>query len=53
MKSYIDLFHFVEPGQLLTGTADHFVFEQYWNEVDGSTFDAPEKVLKLRETKLR
>ncbi len=53
VKSYIDLFHFVEPGQLLTGTADHFVFEQYWNEVDGSTFDAPEKVLKLRETKLR
>lgn len=53
VKSYIDLFHFVEPGQLLTGTADHFVFEKYWSEVDGSTFDAPEKVLKLRETKLR
>ncbi len=54
VQPYIDLFHFLEPGELLEGTTSgHPVFQKYWPLADGTSFDAPEAVVRLRETKLR
>ncbi|KAA1171313.1 FMN-binding glutamate synthase family protein [Marinobacter salinexigens] len=53
VHSYLDLFHFLEPGELLAGETGHAVFDRYWPHVTADSFDAPEFMLKLRETKLR
>ena len=53
-QSYLDLFPFLEPGALLqeskTGLS---VFDKYWDTARADTFEPPQFILKLRETKLR
>ncbi len=49
---YMDLFRFLEPGILINGHTDNPVFKKYWDEARPESFDAPEFIIKLRETKL-
>lgn len=54
VKSYRELFHFLEPGALLDGSnTGHSVFEQYWKDARSDNFDPPGFLLKLRKTKLQ
>lgn len=53
VHSYMDLFHFLEPGALLDGETGMTVFDKYWPHATANTFEPPEFILKLRETKLR
>ncbi len=54
VKSYRELFHFLEPGALLDGSdTGHPVFEQYWKDARSDNFDPPGFLIKLRETKLQ
>ena len=53
VHSYLDLFPFLEPGALLEGKTGLTVFDKYWDEARPDTFEPPEFILKLRETKLR
>ncbi|MBR9871754.1 MAG: FMN-binding glutamate synthase family protein [Gammaproteobacteria bacterium] len=53
VHTYLDLFHFLEPGILLEGETGLAVFDKYWKCAQPNTFEPPEFILKLRETKLR
>lgn len=53
VHSYLDLFPFLEPGALLEGKTGLTVFDKYWENAEADTFEPPEFILKLRETKLR
>ena len=53
VHSYLDLFPFLEPGALLEGKTGLTVFDKYWDDAQADTFEPPEFILKLRETKLR
>lgn len=54
VKSYLDVFRFLEPGELLHGgQTGHTVFDRYWPLTDGNSFDPPELIQRLRDTKLR
>lgn len=53
VQSYLDLFKFIEPGELLQGTSSHSVFQMYWAEASGDSFAPPASVLSLRESKFR
>ncbi len=53
VQSYLDLYHFLEPGMLLEGETGLTVFDKYWKCAQPNTFEPPEFILKLRETKLR
>lgn len=53
VHSYLDLFPFLEPGALLEGKTGLTVFDKYWDDARADTFEPPEFILKLRETKLR
>ncbi|GGC75837.1 FMN-binding glutamate synthase family protein [Marinobacter halophilus] len=53
VHTYLDLFPFLEPGALLKGKIGLTVFDKYWADARPDTFEPPEFILKLRETKLR
>lgn len=53
VHSYLDLYQFLEPGALLEGKTGVRVFDKYWQDASPDTFDPPEFVQQLRETKLR
>ncbi|RBW50115.1 FMN-binding glutamate synthase family protein [Marinobacter sp. F3R11] len=53
VHSYIDLFPFLTPGALLEGKTGLAIFDKYWAESQPDSFDPPEFVQQLRETKLR
>jgi len=53
VQSYLDLFPFLEPGALLEGKTGLATYDKYWEEARAETFEPPEFILKLRETKLR
>jgi hypothetical protein len=53
VHSYIDLFPFLEPGALLEGKTGMAVFDKYWAESKPDSFDPPDFIRQLRETKLR
>ena len=53
VHSYLDLFPFLEPSALLEGKTGLTVFDKYWDDARPDTFEPPEFILKLRETKLR
>lgn len=53
VHSYMDLYPFLEPGVLVNGgELEHSVFQKYWDLARSDSFDPPEFILKLRETKL-
>lgn len=53
VQPYMDLFRFLEPGALIDGHIDIPIFAKYWDVARAESFEAPEFVKKLRETKLR
>lgn len=53
IHSYMNLFTFLEPGALLEGKTGERVFDTYWPDATPDSFDPPEFILQLRETKLR
>ena len=53
IHSYMDLFTFLEPGALLEGETGERVFDTYWPNATPDSFDPPEFIRQLRETKLR
>ncbi|SDW33918.1 FMN-binding glutamate synthase family protein [Marinobacter mobilis] len=53
VQSYLDMYHFLEPGALLKGQTGHAVFDKYWPQADSSSFDPPQLIARLRETKLQ
>jgi len=54
VHSYMDLYHFVEPGALVNGgKVEHSVFDRFWECASADSFEPPEFILKLRETKLQ
>jgi glutamate synthase domain-containing protein 2 len=52
VQAYSDLFSFLEPGCLIQGGTDNPVFAKYWDEATPDSFDPPNFVKKLRESKL-
>jgi glutamate synthase domain-containing protein 2 len=53
IHSYMDLFPFLEPGALLKGETGERVFDIYWPDADANSFEPPEFIRQLRETKLK
>ena len=53
IHSYMDLFTFLEPGALLEGETGERVFDTYWPNATPDSFEPPEFIRQLRETKLR
>jgi glutamate synthase domain-containing protein 2 len=53
VRSLSALYHFVKPGELLEGTADHAVFKVFWDAARIDTFAAPRNVLEVQHTKMR
>lgn len=54
IHSYMDLFPFLEPGALLTGVnTGERVFDIYWPDATANSFEPPEFIRQLRETKLQ
>lgn len=52
IRSFDQLYQFLEPGELIDGKEYHGVYSQYWEAARSDSFAAPESVLKLRESKL-
>ncbi|SFM36282.1 FMN-binding glutamate synthase family protein [Marinobacter zhejiangensis] len=53
VQSYLDMYHFLEPGELLHGQTGHTVFDKYWPQATSASFDPPLLIARLRETKLQ
>ncbi|MFN2361229.1 MAG: FMN-binding glutamate synthase family protein [Marinobacter sp.] len=53
IHSYLDLFRFLAPGALLEGETGVRVYDKYWPVARSDSFDPPEFIMELRETKLR
>ena len=44
VRSLAALYHFLEPGELLRGTSDHAVFQDYWEDARSDSFAPPPRV---------
>ncbi|MFB4205066.1 hypothetical protein KBTX_02941 [wastewater metagenome] len=53
VRSYRELYPFMEPGALLDGAPDAAVFATYWPQARADTFQPPPADAALRTTKLR
>ncbi|MDX1553149.1 MAG: FMN-binding glutamate synthase family protein [Marinobacter sp.] len=53
IHSYLELYPFLEPGALLKGKTGERVFDIYWPDATAHSFDPPEFIRELRETKLQ
>jgi glutamate synthase domain-containing protein 2 len=53
IHSYMELYPFLEAGALLKGKTGERVFDIYWPEATAHSFDAPEFIRELRDTKLQ
>jgi hypothetical protein len=53
VKSYEALFPFLRPGQLLDGTPEHSLFRRFWSLSRPDSFNPPDSIAALRQTKLR
>lgn len=53
VRSLAALHHFVQPGELFSGTPEHPVFKVFWNNARADSFEPPENILSMRASKLR
>lgn len=53
VHSYMELFPFLEPGALFKGETGQQVFDKYWPATTANSFEPPEFIRKLRDTKLQ
>lgn len=49
----MELFPFLEPGALIKGKTGERVFDICWPEANPNSFEPPEFIRQLRETKLQ
>ena len=49
IRTYRDLYHFIEPGSLIDGCPDHQLFQRYWPTARPDSFDPPNFIMTLRE----
>lgn len=52
VRSLATLYAFVRPGELLEQTAEHAVFQRFWEDARADTFAPPASVSELRWSKL-
>jgi glutamate synthase domain-containing protein 2 len=51
VRSLAALYRFLRPGELLGQVPDHAVFRAFWADASSDSFDAPEKVRSMRQSK--
>ena len=52
IRTYRDLYHFIEPGSLIDGCPDHQLFQRYWPTSRADSFDPPDFIMTLREPRV-
>ena len=52
VRSYQELFNFIEPGSLIDDCPEHELFKRYWHSARADSFDPPGFIMSLRESKL-
>lgn len=52
IRSYRDLYHFIEPGSLINGCPEHTLFQRYWPTARSDSFDPPNFITTLREPRV-
>ena len=53
IRSLAAMYRFLEPGELLHGAPEHAVFKAFWADARSDSFEPPERLRRLRETKSR
>ena len=52
IRSLGSLYRFLEPGELLEGQPEHSVFRDYWPLARTDSFDPPQRIQHLRDSRL-
>ena len=53
IRSLAAMYRFLAPGELIHGAPEHAVFKAFWADARSDSFDPPERMRRLRETKSR
>lgn len=53
VRSLGAMYRFLEPGELIHGAPEHAVFKAFWADARSDSFQPPERMRRLRETKSR
>ena len=53
IRSLAAMYRFLEPGELRHGAPEHAVFKTFWADARSDSFEPPERLRRLRETKSR
>ena len=53
IRSLAAMYRFLEPGELIHGAPEHAVFKAFWADARSDSFEPPERMRRLRETKSR
>ncbi|WP_149193968.1 FMN-binding glutamate synthase family protein [Luteimonas suaedae] len=51
VRSLAALYRFLEPGELIHGTPEHAVFRAFWHDARSDSFEPPERIRRLRDSK--
>ncbi|HET8898628.1 MAG TPA: FMN-binding glutamate synthase family protein [Rhodanobacteraceae bacterium] len=51
IRSFAELYRFLDPGELLDGREMHGVYRKYWPAARADSFDPPQDVYRLRENR--
>ncbi|MDQ1093509.1 glutamate synthase domain-containing protein 2 [Xanthomonas sacchari] len=51
IRSLASLYRYLEPGELLRTVPDHAVFHDYWGDARSDSFQPPERIRRLRDSK--
>ncbi|MEZ0472199.1 FMN-binding glutamate synthase family protein [Luteimonas salinilitoris] len=51
VRSLAALYRFLEPGELIHGAPEHAVFRSFWHDARSDSFDPPERIRRLRDSK--
>ena len=52
VRSLAALYPWVKPGELLAGGSEHRVFQRFWAMSSADTFDVPEELMSLRQSRV-
>ena len=52
VRSLAALYPWVKPGELLAGGSEHRVFQRFWAMSSAETFEVPEELMSLRQTRV-
>lgn len=52
IRSFSELYRFLEPGELLDGREQYGTYRQYWQDARPDSFAPPDSMARRRETKL-